>query len=235
MRVQASLAVAFALGIPALAAAQTTGTTSTTPSTTTTQTTTTTTDTDVIGPAVSRWVASGFVGSNFGASSTGSAADFGGSIGYLWNNWVGGEFLAGFTPNFQVQNVSLFAGETPQVNSYMVNAIGAVPLGADGQWQPFISGGFGAVTMRSGALNTDNGSAFSNVFSPDDTRAGGDIGGGVMAFAGAWGVRADVRYFRAFSSSSSITAATGTAGAVSSAVLPGLDFWRANIGVALRW
>ncbi len=241
--------VALGIGMPALAAAQ--GTTTTTDPTagqtgTTTGTTTDTTrgqidrttqpasDYGLMGPATSHWIASGFVGSNFGASATSAAADFGGSVGYVWNSWVGGEFMAGFTPNFNVANPALFAGQTPQVNSFMANAVGMLPLGGDGQWAPFISGGFGAMTLRSGALNNGTGNAVSDVFSPDDTRPAADIGGGIMAFVGAWGVRADIRYFRAFSTGNPSTV-TSPAGVVASSVLPGLDFWRANVGVAVRW
>jgi hypothetical protein len=181
-------------------------------------------------------MASGFIGSNFGADTNGTAVDFGGSLGYLWNGWVGGEFVAGFTPNFEVQNVALFAGEKPQVNSYMFNAVGAASLGSDGEWQPFISGGIGAVTLRSNALNNGTGNTVSNVFAPDDTRPGGNIGGGIMAFAGAWGLRADVRYFRAFNTDQALVSSGSTTAAIAgSSVLPGLDFWRANIGLAVRW
>jgi hypothetical protein len=176
------------------------------------------------------------MGSNFGAAANGSAGDFGGSVGYLWNNSFGGEFIAGFTPDFQVTTPALFAGESPQVNSFMFNAMGAVPLGIDGRWQPFVSGGFGVITMRSGALNNNAGNPISNLFDPDDTRAGADIGGGVMGFMGAWGIRADVRYFRAFDTDAVTTTTSDTlATSVASTVLPGLDFWRANIGVAFRW
>jgi len=200
--------------------------------------TTRTSTSNSYNPSNSRWIASGFVGSNFGASTDGSAADFGGSLGYSWRNWVGAEFLAGFTPNFEVQNLALFAGEKPQVNSYMFNAIGSASLGPDGNFQPFISGGFGAVTLRSNLLNNDTGNAVSNVFAPDDTRPGGNIGAGIMAFMGAWGIRGDVRYFRAFNTDevSTSTSVNGTPAAiVGSSVLPGLDFWRANIGLAVRW
>ena len=66
-------------------------------------------------------IASGFVGANYSNNTaslsanagTGSAliddngdasADFGFSLGYLWRSVAGAEFLAGFTPNFEVQN-----------------------------------------------------------------------------------------------------------------------------------
>jgi hypothetical protein len=238
----------------------------------------------------SRWIASGFVGSNYSnnsstinagtnagsagtGSSTGSAttsnndsnasADFGGSIGYLWNSVAGAEFVAGFTPNFQMQNTQLVSGAQSNLNTYMVNAVGAVPLGTDGRFQPFVSGGFGAVTLRSepssfvtGVSTNGNTTTASNgvtsTLNPDETRAGGNIGFGLMAFLGNWGVRGDVRFFHAFSSdnatgsnstSTSTSTSTGTtAGATTTSdatngteMLPGLNFWRANIGLALRW
>lgn len=60
--------------------------------------------------------------------------------------------------------------------------------------------------------------------------------------SGQWGFRADVRYFRALNND--VTNATGlTTGSgsqtgpngVFGSVLPGLDFWRANVGLAFRW
>jgi hypothetical protein len=184
---------------------------------------------DNYGSAPSSWFASGFVGSNFGASSDGAGMDFGGSVGYLWHSIAGAEFVAGFTPNFQLQNNILLSDE-PQVNTYMFNAIGAIPLGVNANWQPFVSGGLGALTLGSATVNTgDNTGAgtAANTFEPDDSRFGGNIGFGVMGFAGNWGLRGDVRYFKAFSDNAPDSAVQ--------AILPGLDFWRANIGVAVRW
>jgi hypothetical protein len=204
----------------------------------------------MMGNGVSHWIASGFVGSDFGNQANGSSVDFGGSVGYLWNNWVGGEFIAGFSPDFQLQtstpNAFLLNGNNPAINSYMANAIGAISLGPDANWQPFVSGGFGALQLRSGINNisgtTGGGTTVSSTFNSNETRAGGNIGGGVMGFMGSWGVRADVRYFRAFSqdnttSSTSSTGTTTTTGGTTSnlGIIPGLDFWRANIGVAFRW
>src|SRR5262249_2558335 len=168
---------------------------------------------------------------------------------------------------------------TAMVNSYMFNAVAVRPFGPDEKWQPFISGGVGAISLRSG-MSSDAASTFGN---PDATRFGGDIGGGLMGFLGNWGFKADLQYFRAagsyqtsatqFSttggtttgttaSGSTTTPPTGgttpptggtpapgvgpyvardTGGTTSSSssladtVLSGLHFWRANIGVALRW
>lgn len=250
---QIAFVAVLSVGVPVALSAQTT-----TGTTTSTQTTTTSTSSGGFGSygGSSRWIASGFIGSNFNnnsdslfgattsANTTASAnsVDFGGQVGYLWHNIVGAEFLAGFTPNFQMNNAFVPSGATPWVNTYMINAIGAAPLGADGRFQPFISGGVGMVTMRglNGSSDVTNASGVSdtastignNLFNPDESRAGGNIGGGIMAYAGSIGVRGDVRYFRAFTTNNDLTA---TVSSGSSDILPGLNFWRANIGVAFRW
>jgi len=197
-----------------------------------------------LGSGNSHWIASGFVGSDFGLQATGSSVDFGGSLGYLWNNWVGGEFLANFAPDFQLQstapNAFLLNGSNPAINTYMANAVGAIPIGANSTWQPFVSGGFGAITLRSDLSSFSTGvvNPVASAFNSDETRFGGNIGVGVLAFIGDWGIRGDVRYFRAFSrdDTNTTTVSNGTTTATSDLnILPGLDFWRANIGVAFRW
>jgi hypothetical protein len=302
---QLALVAALAMSVPAALAAQTTdqngttrtqtgGTTTTqtgsstgtqttttaTQTTTTTATTSQTTTPDTYSDhAPSRWMASGFIGSNYSNNSakmpggvTSSSVittaggtitdtsddnsfDLGFSVGYLWRSVVGAEFLAGFTPDFNLANSLISSEASPEVNTYMFNAVGAVPLGADGRLQPYVSGGFGGITLRGATLasglsttrtssSSNNGNAVSDVFDPDESRGGGDIGAGIMAFMGNWGVRGDVRYFRAFSNnegtiststSTSTTASGTTSSSVVTGLLPGLDFWRANIGIALRW
>ena len=54
-----------------------------------------------------------------------------------------------------------------------------------------------------------------------------------MAFHGAWGLRADVRYFAAGSDD---TMADDTLrGALLQRQLSGLSFWNSNFGVAFKW
>jgi hypothetical protein len=112
----------------------------------------------------------------------------------------------------------------------MLNAIGAIPLGSSGAWQPFVSGGFGAITLRSDVLSGPGASAVNETINPNDTQFGGNIGGGIMGYAGNVGIRGDVRYFHGFRSNG----VTET-NPIADNILSGLDFWRANIGVALRW
>ena len=262
MRVQQWVLIAAMVAMPAVAAAQTTTTTpdrtTTTPDTTsttqtttttapegtattqttqtTTQTTTNTADFDDIDSAPGGWFASAHVGSDFGQSADNSSVDFGGALGYT-SGWFGAEFLAGFTPNFQIRNQ--FFVDEPQVNSYMFNLMAGVPMGSEKNWQPFVSGGIGALTLRSDDLSGDVDNEFNENFASDDTQFGGNVGFGIMGFAGNVGVRADVRYFRAFGDNAledALNLAPDTFDDSSAInILPGLDFWRANIGLAFRW
>lgn len=220
-------AAAVLLVLPLTASAQ-----DTTQQTTTTTTTTTVQTDDYDLDDRNQWLASAFVGSNFGQDSEG-AVDFGGTIGYLWRGIVGAEFQANFAPEFELEpsRRALLLGESPWIDSYMFNAIGAIPVGNERRFQPYVSGGLGVLTLRSDVLDDPTNSAVE----PDDSRLGGNIGAGVMGFWGVAGIRADVRYFRGFDQdtvgddSGSPTEVTG------SRILSNLNFWRANIGVAFGW
>jgi hypothetical protein len=196
------------------------------------------------------WTASGFVGASFETTNNVAAdvldADtdetasmtFGGQVSYLWRNYIGGEFIADFAPTVKISNV-LFA-KHPRVNSYMANVIAMAPLGADDQFQPYISGGVGGITLHTElftplglltGINQDTTTTSSNV-----TRFGSDIGGGVLAFAGRVGLRADVRYYRSSTNNSidDILTGEGFANSVTEGLLSGLRFWRASLGVSFR-
>jgi len=162
-------------------------------------------------------VVSGFVGSSFGNDIDTASVAFGGNLAYLWQQKIGAEFLAGFAPN----NTLSTGVDDTQVNNYMANVIGAVPLGEGGRFQPFVSGGVGAIAFR---VDDDE----FDLDAPDETEFGGNIGFGVMAFADRWGFRGDVRYFRQLTGDLSV-------GAPGSATLTDFDYWRGNVGVAYRW
>jgi hypothetical protein len=196
---------------------------------------------DDAGLTRSHWLASGFVGANFGSGNNdffsadrSRSFDWGGQIGYLWRGVVGGEFLANFTPSFGFETTGLVV-DNPHVNSYMVNAVGALPLGAQGQFQPYVSGGFGAIQMRFAngiAGSLVNGLADLTTSSVSQTGGGYDVGGGILLFAGKVGVRGDARYYHA----NSITPdATNLTNRVIQGLLSDLNFWRADIGVAFQW
>jgi|SoiMethySBSTD1v2_1073268.scaffolds.fasta_scaffold246013_2 outer membrane protein with beta-barrel domain len=205
-----------------------TATAQTTPSGATTQPT-------YVGETVSHWLASGFVGGSFDTSGdsarvedNGSGVTFGAQVGYLWRGIVGPEFLAEWAPNFDVAS-TLIDGDT-HVFSYMANAIGAIPLGADGQVQPYVSGGFGRVQVAADIFNAD-GTSHNN----QNSRWGTNIGGGIMAFAGTrYGVRGDVRYYHTSSLDDGELNGT-TADQFVESLVSGLSFWRASGGVSVRW
>jgi opacity protein-like surface antigen len=184
-------------------------------------------------PNNSYWTAAGFVGSNFGAGANESSVDFGGHLAYLYRGVIGGEVLADFAPHFRVNNPLLVGN--PMVNAYMANVIGAVPIGSEGRVQPYVSGGLGRVQLSSSDIRTPLLPTSNVTTSSSQSKFGGNIGAGVMGFAGNVGVRADVRYFTVFSSDISTDPNIAAADVFARNLLSGLDFWRANFGIAVRW
>jgi hypothetical protein len=197
---------------------------------------------------VDSWFASAYLGSNFGGSGSeffdnniidrGSTAsiNFGGEIGYAWNGTFGAEFMVNHSPNFEVEDV-LFQ-RRPTINTYMANLLAAAPIGSVGNFRPFISGGIGAVQMRSTIFTVDPSTTTVNINNLDTvtetgSQFGWNLGGGLMAFQGAWGLRADVRYYAA-TSDNNLTDNT-LRGVLLQRQLDGLRFWNANFGVAFKW
>jgi hypothetical protein len=230
-------AVALATVWPMVAAAQTTTPPQPTDQTTTTTTTTTTTQpTDTTDPFAgqtdSHWLGSAFIGGDFGSDNDEGNVDFGGSVGYLWRGVFGGEFLANFSPDFSLEpgRSALVNGTEPWINSYMGNAILALPMGAERRFQPYVSGGIGVLTLRSDTIGGANDS-----LDPDDSRFGGNIGVGAIGFMENIGIRGDLRWFGAATQDDDTDPNESPEEAIGSAVLSDLRFWRANIGLAFRW
>jgi hypothetical protein len=182
------------------------------------------------------WIVSGSVGSNYGGSATRErSANFGGQFAYLWKGVIGAEALTDFSPSLRIDNLAL--AQHPQVNSYMANVVLAIPLGGDGEFQPYISGGVGGVHLQTTVFNVAfaNPSGTAPIGTSDSGRGklGTDIGGGVMGFAGTVGFRADVRYYKV--PTETTLESTSAVGLFTEGLLSGLSIWRANIGVAVRW
>ena len=173
---------------------------------------------------------------------------YSGQIAYMWEN-VGLEGLFDFTPSVDVTRAEF---SEPSANSYMVNLITAIPFGPEGRFQPYASGGMGAVSLSTdlqdilfpGIVNAVNFSGASQ------TKFGWNLGAGASAFGGGpIGFRADIRYFRAVSSSSvdnlltddilfdavDRSLETESTDRLTRGLLSGLSYWRANVGVAFRW
>jgi len=184
------------------------------------------------------WLATGFIGSYFGAGGQSTQADningsltYGGQIGKMYGHW-GAEVVADFAPKYKIDSLAL--SEHPEVNAYMANVVGIWNTRFQTRVQPYFSGGIGTIQMHASVLpataltgSTANTKVWENRF-------GWDVGGGFFAFAGrSIGFRGDVRYFSANNSTDNINDSPSQR--VSSALLSGLTFWRANIGVAFRW
>ncbi len=182
-------------------------------------------------------ILAGFVGGSFARSALQTSVDFGGAFDYLYKGAFGAEFLAGFAPRFKLDRLG---GGNSDLNNYMANVIAAVPVGSFHAFRPFVSGGIGALTLSQSSNNNNTGvggavvNATSALFQPSETHFGGNIGAGIMGFTGAFGVRADVRYFSALGHKTANSAAGAQPGSLLS-VLDDVSFWRANIGLAFRF
>jgi hypothetical protein len=199
----------------------------------------------IAGQTRSHWLASGFVGSNlttntenFDLDDSQASLNFGGQLGYLWRGIFGAETLADFSPSMDVTSVAF--DSSPNVTSYMANAIGSVPLGAEGQFQPYVSGGVGTILMAADvnqlliAQPVDSIGATQASVRSTQTRFGTNVGGGLLAYAGNFAVRTDVRYYHAASDATSPEDGT-PADAITETALAGLAYWRANVGIGFRW
>jgi hypothetical protein len=202
------------------------------------------------------WMVSGFIGTNFGSSrnndngelfglenfnSSSTSANFGGQVAYLGRGVIGGEFLADFSPSIGTFNNVLFEN-SPNVNSYMFNAIAVAPFGHAHSYDPYLSGGIGWVTLNATIFTIDptlapNISAIGTE-SVSGSRFGWDLGGGVMAWSEKnWGFRGDVRYYRTTSNTSDVLDLNniGNGDVCTRVELSGISFWKANAGLSFRW
>jgi len=235
------IAVALVAGLSSTALAQT-------PSTAQPTTPTAPSTDSVFG---GNWFASAYLGSNFGGDAQADLEDvtgvdvdrgstasvnFGGEIGYAWNNAYGLEFMANYSPNFELENVLL--ARRPKVSTYMFNGLAAIPLGTEHKFRPFVSGGIGSIQLHSEVFAIDPTTTTADINTIDvntsnASRFGWDLGGGLMAFNGAWGLRADVRYFKA--TTNDALADVALVDLFTERQLSGISFWNANFGVAFRW
>jgi hypothetical protein len=119
----------------------------------------------------------------------------------------------------------------------MANLIGALPLGGKGQYQPYISGGWGGMSTRfspTGSFVTSTGEVIT-FQSRNQSGSGTNLGGGLMAYFGEsnFGIRADARYFHATTSGGNLVGEGFLDDPVNFKLLDGLNFWQTNIG--LTW
>jgi hypothetical protein len=193
-------------------------------------------------PISSHWLVSGSLGSDFEGEAEDPSVSFAGTAGWLWHGVIGGEFQANFSPDFQIDAgvTPPFLLEEPAINSYMFNVIGALPMMAGGQFQPYASAGMGWFMLdaepTAGDANIDL----------DATETGWNAGVGGMGFLGQMGIRADLRFFQVSGDefagvpanvlrSNHGVVVDDQEDLIDGNFLTGVGFWRGTVGVALRW
>ena len=155
-----------------------------------------------------------YIGVNFGADTTKKSTLYGGALGFLGKNG-GVEFDVAYTPKF-------FGDDTLDLDGKLATVMGNVLIGGRHKgFSPYLA--FGAGLIRT------NISVFSDVFDGEAAKnnLGGNVGGGFFVGSKSVTVRADVRYFRAFSYESGLSDFDITADK--------LSFWRGSVGLGLMW
>jgi opacity protein-like surface antigen len=186
-------------------------------------------------PASADWLFTPYLGINFGHSADfGDVGDFidnfekksvfGGSLAWMGAGIIGVEFDLGWSPNFfefTTGDVDFDFGDS-NLTTLMGNLIVGVPIGGTtgGGIRPYGAGGIGLIRSSIGA-----GDLFDDVSSND---LGFNVGGGVHGFFNDnVGLRGDIRYFRAFlddEPDDDLDLGLGD-----------LQFWRATVGVTIRF
>jgi hypothetical protein len=200
------------------------------------------------------WMATGFIGSSFaigtpfaglnaaqlpiGVNVSDGGATYGFQLGYLWR-YAGLETIGDFAPNFRMSSLAL--AKDPAVNSWMFNAIGA---GAWGWFEPYVSGGIGVVTLRSQTFDDTaipvvtvqgNLATAQNTINTSRSHFGSNIGAGFFGYANQWGFRADIRYYDVAKFSTNNLTNSTVPSDFTQALLSGMTYWRANLGLSFRW
>jgi len=177
------------------------------------------------------WFFSPYIGGNFGGNAdfgdfpdeddaVERRLDFGATLG--WNpSVVGFEFDFGWSPNFFEDTAGdrNFEFGDNNVTTLMGNVLLSAPPGSG--FRPYASAGLGLI--RSSVASATG--LFDDLSSND---LGVNFGGGINAqFNDRFGVRGDVRYFRALQDNEPDNDLDLSLGS--------FDFWRGTVGLTFRW
>lgn len=175
------------------------------------------------------WLIVPFIGAEFGARTTIVDLDqgvsdkkltFGGSTLVLSDRVLGVEADIGHTPHFfeRGQRTALVLSST--VSTATGNVVLAVPLSVTREsLRPYLVGGIGVMHASSSDL--------VDIFSFDSNLLALDIGGGAIGMLSKnSGLRFDVRQFRNLTPDRGTTTTAGSTR---------LSFWRASIGIVIRY
>lgn len=174
------------------------------------------------------WLITPFVGGSFAPETTflvfdegaGRKFTLGASVALLSRGLFGIEAEVGHTPGF-------FEGDDPlglvlasRVTTVTGSVILAVPLALTREsLRPYVVGGLGLVQARSKHAG--------GLFPVDENLLGVDLGAGAIGFVtDRTGLRFDLRY---------VKAASGADGPFARPGISRLSFWRATVGVVIRY
>jgi hypothetical protein len=168
------------------------------------------------------WLFTPSLGRTFGGDTFGQEhTTFTGAISWLDEESFGWEAEFSYSPDFFDASEPLTSDRSGSVVSFMGNAIIGAPLGAEGRFRPYVTGGVGLMQMR---VTSDAGT-----FETTTSEFGWNAGVGAFALFGRAGLRGDLRYLRSFQNQDP----SWTRG-IAPDVAPGnFDFWRASVGVTL--
>jgi opacity protein-like surface antigen len=191
------------------------------------------------GPTKSQWVASIFLASTIQTNNDEVLENSEGLVGYgaqfawLWRGIIGPELYLDSQPHMDLDERVTQRFEEVSLWGFMGNALATYPLGSEGQFQPFLSGGYGMVNVGADELLVLNDpSGDSDSFS--EGRGAWNIGAGLLAYASEHvGIRTDFRYFNV--SESDNGEQDDIREVLRDELLSGIKFWRASIGGSFKW
>ena len=179
-------------------------------------------------PASADWLITPFIGSTFASktpffdfeqSAGATKVSLGGSGAWLSDGVFGAEADFGYSPRFFERNNRAGLVSDSNVTTLVGNAIAALPLGVTHEsLRPYVVGGIGLIHAAAADL--------IDLFSVDGNLLGYDVGGGAIGmFDPNIGVRFDVRQFRTVHDFEHPLQDQRAH----------LSFWRATVGVTIRY
>lgn len=150
---------------------------------------------------------------------------YGASLGYMGAGVIGFEFDFGYSPNFfetSVDDDDFTFADDSNVTTLMANVVLGIPVGGTTGpgFRPYGVGGVGL--MRT---HVEGAGVFFEELDSNDW--GFNVGAGFHGFfTDNFGIRGDIRYFRAFTSDEDDDLDFD---------ISDFDFWRVTAGVTFRW
>ena len=174
------------------------------------------------------WLITPFIGTSFAGETTflileegaGSRMTLGASVALLGAGFLGLEADVAHTPRFFEGDDPLGVVLSSRVTTISGNVVLAAPLALTREsLRPYLVGGLGLLQARAANVG--------GVFPLDEDRLGLTLGGGAIGFFNELtGMRFDVRHLKAVS---------GADGRLAREGVSRLSFWRATVGITVRY